>query len=63
MMNRKHWKKICWMLALTIGLFELPAIVLAAHGDDDDAHDTGMGLLFSIPGCQAMETPAMALEP
>lgn len=62
-MNRKHWKKICWMFALTIGLFELPAIVLASHGEDGDAVDTGMGLLFSIPGCDATESPGMALEP
>ena len=62
-MSRRHWKKICWMLALSFGLFELPAIVLATHGDDDDTPGTRLGLLFNIPGCEGLGSSAMGLEP
>jgi len=64
-MNWKRLRKICWMLALAAGLFNLPAYVLAHHGGDEpaDTHSDSAdaGLLFSVPGCQTSDagTPTL----
>lgn len=57
MLIRKLWKKVCWMIALTMVLLHLPVIVMAAHGDENETTSPDIGLIFNLSGCNTIQPP------